>query len=265
MIMKDLSRRNFIRTTTLLAGGIPFLPASGPSSENSSGRASNAKTEKLTILCVGAHPGDPEFGCGGTMARYADAGHNLIFLYLTRGEAWAGDPSLSYSQAAAIRTKEAETSCRILNAKPLFAGQTDGDTVLNKKSITDFTNLIASQIPDVVFTQWPLDSHPDHQAAGCLTLNAWLKSDKSFDLYFYEVDTGSETMAFVPTDYVDITNVLNRKKEAMFAHKSQGPQEIYEKDFVKMQGFRGLEAGVKVAEAFIHFNSKADQNSVIGL
>ncbi|MDA0195462.1 MAG: PIG-L family deacetylase [Bacteroidetes bacterium] len=58
------------------------------------------------MCCVGAHPGDPEFGCGGTMAKYSDAGHDVILLYLTRGE--ASDPGKTYTEMAALRTEEAQ-------------------------------------------------------------------------------------------------------------------------------------------------------------
>ena len=43
--------------------------------------------------------------------------------------------------------------------------------------------------PDIVFTQWPNDTHPDHQVTGCLTFNALIKSGQKFDLYYYEVDS----------------------------------------------------------------------------
>ena len=213
---------------------------------------SEDKTQKkLNVVCVGAHPGDPEFGCGGTMAKYAGAGHAVTFLYLTRGEAY--DPSKSFSEAAALRTKEAEKSCILLQAKPLFAGQIDGNTVLNKEKNEEMTKLILAQTPDLVFAHWPLDSHPDHQVAGLLTLTAWVRSGKKFRLYFYEVNTGSESMEFVPTDYVDITDVRDRKKQALLVHQTQGPEEVYDNWFKTMEEFRGLEAGVKAAEAFIHF------------
>ena len=88
----------------------PFL-----SSKNEPVSALHADAKKLSIVCIGAHPGDPEFGCGGTMAKYANAGHSVTFLYLTRGE--AGDPTKSYAESAAIRTKEAENACKILHAK----------------------------------------------------------------------------------------------------------------------------------------------------
>ena len=56
----------------------------------------------------------------------------------------------------------------------------------------------------------------DHQVTGMLALTAWVKSGRAFHLYFYEVNTGVETMGCVPTDYVDITVTRDRKKQAMF-------------------------------------------------
>src|SRR5580698_2438290 len=127
------------------------------------------------------------------------------------------------------------------------------------------TKLIQAQKPDLVFTQWPVDSHPDHQVTGLLALTAWVRSERAFHLYFYEVNTGVETMSFVPTDYVDITSVQDRKKQAMFAHKTQDPVNTYNDYFKPLEEFRGLEAGVKAAEAFIHFKAEGERAKIIGL
>src|SRR5918912_841637 len=70
---------------------------------------------RLKVLVAGGHPDDPESGCGGTIARYADAGHAVVALYLTRGE--AGIPGTSHDEAARIRTAEGERACSILRAK----------------------------------------------------------------------------------------------------------------------------------------------------
>ncbi|MEI8113140.1 MAG: hypothetical protein WCI54_05900 [Bacteroidia bacterium] len=51
----------------------------------------------------------------------------------------------------------------------------------------------------------------------------------------------------------------------MFAHKSQGPEKIYDEDFKTMEDFRGLEAGVKAAEAFVHFKTKTKRATIQGL
>jgi LmbE family N-acetylglucosaminyl deacetylase len=257
-MQKDKSaRRNFIKLASLSLGGfattkkIPSLNLSDP------------LVRKLNIICVGAHPGDPEFGCGGTMNKYATAGHEVTFLYLTRGEAY--DSTKSHAEAAALRTKEAEISCNILHAKPMFAGQIDGNTVLSKEKNEEMATLILSLNPDIVFTHWPLDSHPDHQVSGLLTLTAWIRTDRKFELYFYEVNTGSETMSFTPTDYVDISDVREKKKAAMFAHKTQSPEALYLSLFKTMEEFRGFEAGVRAAESFIHFKGKAERDTILGL
>ena len=78
-------------------------------------------------------------------------------------------------------------------------------------------------------------------------------------MYFYEVNSGSETMAFTPNSYVDITNQQEKKKAAMFAHKTQDPINTYNTFFKQMEAFRGLEANVKAAEAFILFKNKTKE------
>jgi len=251
-------RRDFVKSSVLGLSSVALLPTF--SSRNSSQKKAQ---KKLNVLCVGAHPGDPEFGCGGTMAKYSKAGNAVTFLYLTRGEAY--DNNKSFEKSAALRTKEAETACKILNATPLFAGQIDGNTELNKQSNEAITKLILDQKPDIVFTHWPVDAHPDHQVSGLLTLTAWIRSNKKFHLYFYEVNTGSETMAFPPTDYVDITDMRAIKKSALLAHQTQDPQNVYDSFFKAMEEFRGLEAGVKAAEAFIHFKRGDERTTITGL
>lgn len=260
---KKPARRDFIKFSALALGGLA-VPAIASAKTKEAGLPDiRADEKKLNIVCLGAHPGDPEFGCGGTMARYSDAGHKVTFIYLTRGE--ASDPNKTYSEMAALRTKEAETSCGILRATPQFAGQIDGNTVLDKSKNEVMARLIETAKPDIVFTQWPVDAHPDHQVTGLLALTAWINAKRMFQLYFYEVNTGVETMGFTPTDYVDITTVRDRKKTAMFAHKTQDPVNTYNDYFKPLEEFRGLEARVKAAEAFIHFKAEGDRASIIGL
>jgi LmbE family N-acetylglucosaminyl deacetylase len=202
----------------------------------------------LHVVCVGAHPDDPESGCGGTLARYAAAGHKVTVIYLTRGE--AGIPGKSHEEAAAIRTAEAEAACKVLGARPVFAGQIDGATEVNRERTGTLLKLLAEEGPDVVFTHWPIDTHPDHQAASLLTLRAYLASGKRFPLNFFEVNSGSQTLGFVPTAYVDVTATRDKKKQALFAHRSQDGEGIYSKHHGPMETFRGRELGVAAAEAF---------------
>lgn len=261
MRKSHFNRRNFVKQTAMSAGAIALAPLKKEVVIPSPTNEKNSK--QLNVVCVGAHPGDPEFGCGGTLARYSDAGHKVTIIYLTRGE--ASDASKTYEQMAALRTREAMAACEVLKATAVFAGQVDANTELNKKSIAEITQLIIAQQPDIVFTHWPLDTHQDHQIAALLGFNAWAKSNRSFQLYYYEVNTGSETLDFAPTEYVDITAVRDRKKEAMFAHKTQSPEEVYASFFKTMEDFRGLEAGVTAAEGFIRFKIKAERASITGI
>jgi LmbE family N-acetylglucosaminyl deacetylase len=258
------ARRDFIKMSALALGGLTIAPLAGADAKPVKPlKQIGAADKKLNIVCLGAHPGDPEFGCGGTMAKYSDAGHAVTFLYLTRGE--ASDPNKTFAEMAALRTKEAETACKILNTKSAFAGQIDGNSVLDKEWNEKVTQMLSALRPDIVFTQWPVDAHPDHQVTGLLGLTAWVRSGRKFDLYFYEVNTGVETMAFTPTDYVDITAEQEKKKQAMFAHQTQDPVNTYNNYFKPLEEFRGLEAGVKAAEAFIHFKAGDKRAGIIGL
>jgi LmbE family N-acetylglucosaminyl deacetylase len=206
-------------------------------------------TGPLHVVCVGAHPDDPESGCGGTLARYAQKGHQVTVVYLTRGE--TGIPGKSHQEAGAIRTAEAEAACKILGARPVFAGHINGDTEVTRQRTGAFVALVLAEQPDVLLAHWPVDTHPDHQVASLLTFRAYQAARRGCSLYFFEVNYGSQTMAFMATAYVDITSVRERKKAALFAHHSQDGEEIYRKHHEIMEHFRGRESGVTAAEAFV--------------
>jgi LmbE family N-acetylglucosaminyl deacetylase len=231
----------------LLTAALPLLAGESARSTEA------AESRPLHVVCVGGHPDDPESGCGGTLARYIEAGHRVSIIYLTRGE--RGISTKSLEETAAIRSAEAREACAILGAQPRFAGQVDGATELNQQRVAEFSKLLAAEEPDIVFTQWPIDYHMDHQVASLLTLRAFFAAAKPFRLYFYEVNAGAQTQGFHPTDYVDITSVREKKKKALFAHKSQHGEHIYAKHHEVMENFRGREARVPAAEAFVHLCS----------
>jgi N-acetylglucosamine malate deacetylase 1 len=227
-----LDRRSF-----LLAGAAPAL------------LAIERSAKPLKVVCVGAHPDDPESGCAGTLARYAAEGHKVTVVYLTRGE--RGITGKSLDEAAKIRTAEAEAACKILGATPRFVGQIDGDTEVNAARIRTFTALIRAEAPDIVLAHWPIDTHPDHQAASMLAIRAYCEANPKFVLYFFEVNSGFQSMGFKPTHYVDITAVREKKKAVLFAHKSQDGEGIYREHHEIMENYRGREGGVVAAEAFV--------------
>jgi len=206
----------------------------------------------LRVLVVGGHPDDPESGCGGTIARYAGAGHTVVVLYLTRGE--AGIDGRTHDEAARVRTAEAERACALLGASPRFAGQVDGDTRVDTAAYAAVRALFDDLRPDVVLTQWPVDTHRDHRAASLLAYDAWLRAGRRAALGYYEVLTGDQSQLFRPTDYVDITSVATRKRDAVFAHVSQKPEEWYP-THERMARFRGMEHGCELAEAFVRHDA----------
>jgi N-acetylglucosamine malate deacetylase 1 len=218
------------------------------------GRAIQQPSSRLKIVVTGGHPGDPECGCGGTIARYAALGHEVVLLYMNRGEGFCKgfDPS----QCGSVRTSEARKACEILKARAAFAGQIDGQAKVDNAHYDDFQRLLDAEKPDVVFCQWPIDEHRDHRALSMLVLDAWLHGGKKFALYYYEV-TG-DSMMFSPTEYVDISaaDVQSARRDACYAHASQQPDSWYPSQ-VELTRFRGLESGHAQAEGFLrHWQSK---------
>ncbi len=206
-------------------------------------------------MVAGGHPGDPECGCAGTIIRFSELGHSVVVLYLNRGEGYCGAASLD--RCAAVRTAEAYSACKSLHARAVFAGQYDGRSVVDMQHYEAFANIINAESPDVVFTQWPIDSHRDHRAVSTLTLDAWLKGGKKFALYYYEV--AEDTMMFAPGDYVDISSVESRRRAACYAHTSQDPDKWYPKQ-VEITRRRGAASGFPQAEGFLrHAESRRVQ------
>jgi LmbE family N-acetylglucosaminyl deacetylase len=244
-----VTRRSFVKQVA--ATGLPLVSA-----------PLDAAAPRLTVVCVGAHPDDPESGCGGTLARYAALGHAVTVVYLTRGE--RGISGKSLDEAATIRSAECVAACKILGAKPMFFGQIDGATEVTLAQVDAMRQLLAGANPDVVLTHWPVDTHMDHQVASLLTIRAWMGLGTA-RLYFFEVNSGSQTEGFLPNTYVDITSVVEQKKTALFAHVSQDGQGIWRQHHEIMAQWRGREIGVAAAEAFVHLNRDTHATDLPGL
>jgi N-acetylglucosamine malate deacetylase 1 len=254
----DITRRGFVKESLAVVG--PAV-ASANALPSALSRAESS-APGLTIVCVGAHPDDPESGCAGTLARYASLGHAVTIVYLTRGE--RGISGKSLDEAAKIRSAECEAACKIIGAKAVFFGQIDGATEVTHAHVTEMTRLLAAQKPNVIFGHWPVDTHMDHQVASVLTIRAWMGLKKC-SLYFFEVNTGSQTEGFLPNTYVDISSVVEQKKAALFAHVSQDGQAIWREHHEIMAHWRGREVALAVAEAFVHLNRATDMSILPGL
>lgn len=235
------------RTGLLAAAALTPPPFTKLAAAQDSGVAHEAN-RKLKVIVAGGHPGDPEYGCGGTIARYSNLGHDVVLFYLNQGEA---------NDKERVRVVEAKSACEILKARPLFAGQVDGKAVVDQVQYEKFHQLLRAEQPDVVFIHWPIDNHADHRAMSLLVYEAWLRMRKAFALYYYEVSNGEDTVQFTPTHYVNITETEARKRTACYAHASQAPEKFYalQESVTKM---RGYESGCRHAEGFIRHVQSPD-------
>jgi LmbE family N-acetylglucosaminyl deacetylase len=235
-----------------MAAGIGFaLPFAG---ELFGAQAATQKSAapKLKIMVTGGHPGDPECGCGGTIARYTDLGHGVVLMYLNRGQAYCSDASVK--DCGAVRTAEAGKACSILKARAAFVGQYDGRAIVDAAHYDEFRKLFEAENPDVVLAQWPIDKHRDHRALSNLVLDAWMESGQSAAFYYYGI--AEDTMMFTPQEFVDISIVEPRKRAACFAHASQQPEKWYPLE-AELTKFWGTESGFAHAEGFLkHWESK---------
>jgi LmbE family N-acetylglucosaminyl deacetylase len=117
----------------------------------------------------------------------------------------------------------------------------------------------------VLFTHWPVDTHMDHQVASFLTMRAWMSLGQRSHLYFFEVDTGYQTEGFKPDTYIDVSSVLEKKRAALVAHVSQNGEQIWREHHEIISRWRGREAGLTAAEAFVHVSRDSKTVALPGL
>lgn len=217
----------------------------------------------MRILAVGAHPDDLEILCAGTLARYVRTGHQVIMAHASRGDKGHGE--IPHPQVAEIRGQEARAAAEVIGATSMTLGFRDGDIHLtdeNKRAVTD---LIRAARPDLIITHHPDDYHGDHNAVTKMVLDAsfmaavpyYITSQPAHDVTppVYFMDTLA-AIDFAPTEYVDITDTIELKKEAMSHHESQitwlkehHATDIL--DFIEtMARFRGIQCGAQYAEGF---------------
>lgn len=219
---------------------------------------------KLTVLAIGAHPDDPETACGGTLARYAEGGHAVHVLYVTKGE--LGIEGKSRDETGAIRGREAEEACRALGATPHFFGRQSGSLVYSPETLNELVARVDAIAPDVMFGHWPLDPDFEHEVSAMLTLRAYLTKPRARPLYLFEVESGTQSLGFVPHAYVDVSSVTKKKLEAIRAHQSQDAERrLYDRHHEPMERFRAREVGATAAEAFYVLAPEARMQALPGL
>ena len=210
--------------------------------------------KKLRVVVFGAHPDDPESGCGGLIALLAKAGHEVTVAYAT---CFRGERKIGAEAEGIVRRREATAACQILGAKPHVFDYAHEKLQAEKSTLEAVSAWLKKVRPDIVVTHWPLDTHPNHHVTGSLVWQCYLR-DSRWNLYFFEVMTDQQSQGFKPDLYLDIGAVHGLKRRALDCHKSQKPDGIWDVHEA-MHRRRGEECGAKRAEAYIRGGFKMDQ------
>ena len=225
------------------------IAASGslPGADDSADKAGpKPDGKKLRIVIFGAHPDDPESGCGGLIASLTKAGHEVVVAYAT---AFRGGRKFGDEPEDTVRRREATAACKLLGATPHFFDYAHEKLMADEPTVAAVSAWLTETRPDIVVTHWPLDTHPNHHVTSSLVWQSHLR-DRRWTLYCFEVMTDQQTQAFRPDLYLDITNVRDLKREACFRHESQKPEGFWAVHEA-MHRRRGAECGVAHAEAYL--------------
>ena len=228
--------------------------------------------KRLRYLAVAAHPDDLDFGCAGTSATLTAAGHDVVYCLVTDGQAGGFDSSISRHQMAEIRRQEQTAAAKVVGVTELhFLGFPDGAVEANLDLRRAIARVIRLVRPDRVVTHSYLrtldriyGSHPDHLAVGESTLNA-VYPDARNEFAFPELlaDEGlvPHTVTEVwlmggpdPDHYIDITDTIELKIEALLCHVSQmqAPERMPNmmKEWAATQATQGGLGPERLAERF---------------
>jgi len=127
-------------------------------------------------MVIGAHPDDPEFGCAGTVVKWAQAGKVITYVFLTSGDKGSHDPDLRPGQLAALREEEQRAAARDLGVEQvIFLRYPDGLLENTLELRRQLSSLIRQHRPHIVMTIDPwrhYQLHPDHRAAGQAAMDA---------------------------------------------------------------------------------------------
>jgi LmbE family N-acetylglucosaminyl deacetylase len=195
--------------------------------------------EGNSVLVVMAHPDDAEFGCGGTIAKWAAAGKEINYVLCTSGDKGSSDPDMSPFRLAKIRRAEQINAAHTLGARDVVFLPYEDGTLTNTLALRrDIVREIRRFKPDAVICQDPTQrfggtrylNHPDHRAAGDACLDAVYPSARDphvfpelliEDFLPHKVREVFMSTSQAPDVWVDITDCFERKLEGLRQHTSQ--------------------------------------------
>jgi LmbE family N-acetylglucosaminyl deacetylase len=218
----------------------------------------------MNILGIGCHPDDLEIGCGGALAKYAKGGHKVFMCHIANGN--MGHAVIQPAELREIRDREAKNAAAVIGAESISLDLGDlWPEASDKKARDALTEVVRHTRADLIITHNPRDYMRDHEQV------SFLAQDVSFavtiphlltetpargvfpPVYFMDTLAG---IGFIPTEYVDITEEIEQKLEAISCHESQvvwmrDHDHIDFLDFVRTcNKYRGLQSNCAFAEGF---------------
>jgi LmbE family N-acetylglucosaminyl deacetylase len=196
--------------------------------------------EPQRILVILAHPDDPEFFCGATLARWTDAGHSVVYWLLTCGDKGANDPDTIPGELCGDRRVEQANAAAVLGVHQVnFMENPDGLLTADLPLRKEVTRIIRRERPDILVTCDPKTlyvgdfriNHPDHRAAGQVVLDAVFPAAGN-PMYYPELMRVEGLMPHTPREVWicgtldpnfthDVTDLWERKIRAIQEHASQ--------------------------------------------
>ena len=223
-----------------------------------------------TALAIYAHPDDPEISCGGTLARWAAAGCRVSILTTTRGDKGTVDPTADLGALAAVRAEESLAAAAVLGIGEIHhLDHSDGDLEDDRELRAEIVQHVRRLRPDVVLCPDPSAvffggsyyNHRDHRATGWATLDAiapaaanphYFPEHLAEGLRVHQVKSVYLSGTLEPDTWVDISDTLERKIDALFCHASQLTETgEWFREFLRASAEEaGRAAGVPYAESF---------------
>ena len=221
------------------------------------------QSEKLSrVMVVAAHPDDPEFGCGGTIAKWAATGKEITYLILTNGDKGTHDPNVRPGELAVTREKEQWDAAQTIGVKHvIFLGYPDQmleNTIALRRQVV---GLIRQHRPHIIMAidPWrPYQLHPDHRAAGFVALDAIYAAREVHvfpeqfmgDINIWRVKEAYLYWTASPDYWEDTTDYIDLRVESLRQHVSQirNPDGL-EKRIKERSAETGKEAGYAYAES----------------
>jgi LmbE family N-acetylglucosaminyl deacetylase len=232
--------------------------------------SSKEKRKKLLrVLVISAHPDDVDFGCGGTLATWAQEGAEIVYTICTSGEKGTDDPAMTRLALARTREKEQRAAAAVIGAREvIFLRKPDGELQYSLEFRGELVRVIRQYQPDILFTHDPANRafdnqylfHADHRVVGELAFDAAYPAALNRNFFPGHLAEGfaphavSELYFFAtaqPDTWVDIEPTLALKIKALRCHTSQIKNPKVMEELVRRWfGAWGRERGLAYAERF---------------